>query len=104
MFNSINDLGFVIFVSGMGGLLVIATNLVNFLLLCEIVWVGVFYVCVVGGAGNDALLFVIWGLMFLCLATSESVVGFSLLLFKFSVDNSVNYGGEGVKSRGYSKF
>jgi len=57
-----------------------------------------------GGGGGDALLFIMWGFLFLCLATSESVIGFSLLLFKFNIDGNIGYEGGGVKNRGYSKF
>jgi hypothetical protein len=54
------------------------------------------------GMDNDSLIIISWVLCFLCLATSGSVVGLSLLMLKFALDGTIRKP-YGVITRGGSE-
>ncbi len=108
MFLDIINFSVVLVIGSLGAFLVVAGNLLNIILLCEVVWICLYFYFVSVGSDSDALLIFIWGLFFLCLATGESVIGLSLLLFKFAIEGSIRKfygsGGEGNLGKKYSKF
>ncbi len=94
---------------GIAGFLLISPNALNMLLMCEVVWVGIYFYGVNIGLGSDSLLVFIWVVLFLCLATGESVIGLSLLIFKFAVEGTIRqfYGVSSERQlvgKGYSRF
>lgn len=109
MFSFSGDLGFIILVIVLGSFLVSVNSLLNFFLLCEIIWIGLYFICIIYGSWGDSLLFCIWGIVFLCLATSETVVGLSLILLKDNLEvgirefqnSQVQHSGRGYN---FSKF
>lgn len=51
----------------------------------------------------NALAYLVYGLLILCLATAESVVGLSLVMFKYMLYGTTDLRG-GSASSGYSGF
>lgn len=86
--------------------IVITPTLINFILVSELIWVGIYNVLVCAGIETNALLYLIYGLLVLCLATAESVVGLSLVMFKYILYGAVqwNAGCSRVAAVGYSSF
>ena len=80
---------FLIFLIGLGGFLFISPNLLNFILLSEITWISLYTLAILSGTYLDAALLISWGLFLFCIATAESVVGLSLLMFKFILYHNV---------------
>jgi NADH:ubiquinone oxidoreductase subunit K len=80
---------FLVFLGGLGGFLVICPNILNFILLSEIIWISLYSIIVIYGAYVDSAILLSWGLFLLCVATAESVVGMSLLMFKFILYHNV---------------
>jgi NADH:ubiquinone oxidoreductase subunit K len=73
----------------LGGFLFITPNLLSFILLSEIVWISLYTLAIVFGIYVDSALLISWGLFLLCAATAESVVGLSLLMFKFILYHNI---------------
>ena len=74
---------------GLGAFLLVNTSLLNFILLSEVLWVGLYLLTVLYGTYVDAANLVAWALFLLCMATAESVIGLSLLMFRFVLFHSV---------------
>ncbi len=72
------------------GFIYIIPTLLYWLLLAEIVWIGVYANFVVSSTLYDALAIFIFGLFILCLATGESAIGLSLLIFNFIVTGNIH--------------
>ena len=109
MFSFSGDLGIIIIILIIGSFLISISSLLNFLLLCEVIWISIYFVCILYGSWADSLIFCIWGILFLCLATSETAVGLGLILFKNNIDEITKEltnrnGQQIVKGRNFSKF
>lgn len=75
-------------------------------MISELVWVGFYNLIVYYGIELGTVTYLIYGLLILCLATSESVIGLTLVMFKFILYGSVNFKKNNlkVKNLGYSSF
>ena len=109
MFSASGDLGFLIILFALSGFLICVNNILNYILLCEVIWIGLYFICVIYGSWADSLLLCVWAIIFLCLATSESVIGLSLILFKNNIDENLkNFNTENrkkqVRGKNYSQF
>lgn len=66
------------------------SNLINLLLLCEIFWVIFFiYFSILSIYFNSMIIFLI-AIYILCIATSETTIGLSILILKSSIFGSIN--------------
>jgi len=74
---------------GLGAFLLVNTSLLSFILLSEVVWIGLYLLAVLYGTYVDAANLVAWALFLLCMATAESVIGLSLLMFRFVLYHGV---------------
>ena len=75
---------------GILGFLISRPSLLHWILLAEIVWIGFYLYFAIHGLVFDALNYIIWCLLMLCLATGESAVGLGLLLFNTILFNNFN--------------
>lgn len=75
---------------GLGAFLLVNSSLLNFILLSEVLWVGLYLMAVLYGTYVDSANLVAWALFLLCMATAESVIGLSLLMFRFILYHSVS--------------
>lgn len=72
------------------GFLVSFSNLINLLLLCELFWVIFFiYFSMLSAYYNSMLIFLV-SIYILCIATSETTIGLSILILKSSIFGSLN--------------
>ena len=109
MFVSGADFSLVCLAIAFGAFLFLAPNILNTVLLCEIVWIGIYFYGISVGGVSDSLAILVWSVLVLCLATGESVVGLSLLMFKFALEGTIRkiYGqieGRRTVGKGYSRF
>lgn len=65
-------------------------NFIMWMLTAEILWIGIYTSFCQYSAMYDAVCLLICGLLILCLATSESAIGLSLLLFNFVVTGNIH--------------
>lgn len=99
MFTSIEWV-FLIFLASLGGFLLISPNLLNFILLSELMWIGLYVMAILLGTYLDSAILIAWGIMLFCIATAESVIGLSLLMFKFILYHNVRDEYAGFYSKG----
>lgn len=71
--------------------LVIIPTLINFIILCELLWISIYNIIIFTGIECASLTYIIYGLLILCLATAESVIGLTIVTFKFILYGSVNF-------------
>jgi len=72
------------------GFIVSFSNLINLLLLCETFWIIFFiYFSILSVYMNSMLIFLI-SIYILCIATSETTIGISILILKSSIFGSLN--------------
>lgn len=72
------------------GFLLSFSNLINLLLLCETFWIIFFiYYSVLSVHTNSMIIFLI-SIYILCIATSETTIGISILILKSSIFGSLN--------------
>jgi NADH:ubiquinone oxidoreductase subunit K len=88
VFNSLEWAALLV-LGGLGAFLLVNSSLLNFILLSEVLWVGMYLLAVLYGTYVDAANLVAWALFLLCMATAESVIGLSLLMFRFILFHSV---------------
>lgn len=88
VFNSLEWAALIV-LGGLGSFLLVNASLLNFILLSEVLWVGLYLLAVLYGTYVDAANLVAWALFLLCMATAESVIGLSLLMFRFILYHSV---------------
>lgn len=60
------------------------------MLTAEILWIGLYTSFAQHSAAYDAVCIFICGLLLLCLATSESAIGLSLVLFNFIITGNIH--------------
>lgn len=88
MFSSLEWVSLLV-LGGLGSFLLVNSSLLNFILLSEVLWVGLYLMAVLYGTYVDAANLVAWALFLLCMATAESVIGLSLLMFRFILYHGV---------------
>lgn len=86
----IQYLFFFILITSLIGALYVIPSLVYWLLLAELIWISIYLYCASQSVLFDALSFFIFGFFILCLATSESAIGLSLLIFNFVLTSNVH--------------
>lgn len=92
---------FYLFVSLSFLMVLVATpSLINFIIIGEVVWVGFYSLVICIGIEAAALTYLIYGLLFLCLATAESSIGLVLLLNRFILIGSMKVDNKWEKLRG----
>lgn len=84
----------------------ITPTLINFIILCEIIWICFYNIIVYFGIEMATLTYLIYGILILCLATAESVIGLTLIMFKFILFGSVKFRSNSKKTKNlaYSDF
>lgn len=103
---SLNNFAFILVSCIFLSFFIITPVLINFIILCEIVWVGMYNIIVYFGIEVAALTYLIYGLLILCLAAVESVIGLTLIIYKFIVFGTIRLRGTGMKRKryGYNSF
>lgn len=81
---------------------IITPTLINFIILCEIVWVGIYNIILYFGIEAAALTYLVYGLLILCLAAVESVIGLTLVVYKFIIFGTIKFRGLGLKGKKYA--
>lgn len=89
MFSGALDFSLLLLIFSLGSLIILGLNILNFILLCEIIWINFYFYLILLGINNDSLSIISWVLCFLCLATGGSTIGLSLLMLKFTLDGRV---------------
>lgn len=80
---NINNFLFVFIILSFIGFILIVPTLINFILLCEIVWIGIYMLVITYSVSYDALLYLVFGILLLCVAAGESAIGLALLMFQY---------------------
>lgn len=60
------------------------------MLIAEILWIGIYTGFIQYAAFYDSISIFIYGLLILCLATSESAIGLTLILFNYSTTGNIH--------------
>lgn len=83
-----------------------APVLINLLIVCELLWVGFYNIIIYSGIEFATLTYLAYGLLILCLATSESVVGLVLIMLKFVLVGFIKFKTKNIqlKNLAYSNF
>lgn len=87
---STDTLSFLIISISLLSFIYILPNFIMWMLIAEILWIGIYTSFLQYSSLYDAICLLIGGLLILCLATSESAIGLSLVLFNFTVTGNIH--------------
>lgn len=95
-----NNYLFILIMVSLISFTLVTPTLINFILLCEIIWIEIYNLIIICSITYDALLYLIFGILLLCIAAGESVIGLSLLMFQFLVFGIYNNKNSSLNSNG----
>jgi len=89
MFNSNFSALFIICVA-LTGFFIVIPAVLHWLLFAEIFWIGIFFYASINSLALSSLIYISISILLICLATSESALGLSILLFNSVLFNNPN--------------
>ena len=101
-----NNFSLILFFISLVLFMFIFSSFINFILLSEISWISLYLLLVGYTMVSNSLLYLVWGMLLLVIAASDSCMGLMLIMVKYILYGMFNDVSHGYKNRttGFTTF